>query len=123
MDLQDVVDRCPAHMTGADLYALCSDAMTAAIKRKVALIDDGEKTDAILLDSVLFVQTIINKFIENHQYQTKWTRVSVSGLDSEDSPVPLCVEDFSAALQNFRPSVSEQELLRYRNIQQRLAAK
>lgn len=57
MDLQDVVDRCPAHMTGADLYALCSDAMTAAIKRKIALIDDGEKTDAILFDSVLFVQT------------------------------------------------------------------
>lgn len=44
VDLHDVVDRCPAHMTGADLYALCSDAMTAAIKRKIALIDDGEKT-------------------------------------------------------------------------------
>ncbi len=45
VDLQEVVDRCPTHMTGADLYALCSDAMTAAIKRKIALIDDGENTE------------------------------------------------------------------------------
>uniref|UniRef100_A0A8C2WH05 Peroxisomal ATPase PEX6 n=1 Tax=Cyclopterus lumpus TaxID=8103 RepID=A0A8C2WH05_CYCLU len=43
VDLQQVVDRCPDHMTGADLYALCSDAMTAAIKRKIALIDRGRK--------------------------------------------------------------------------------
>lgn len=85
VDLHDVVDRCPAHMTGADLYALCSDAMTAAVKRKIALIDDG--------------------------------------LDSEDSPIHVSVADFSAALENFKPSVSDQELLRYKNIQQRLTAK
>ncbi|XP_074485873.1 peroxisomal ATPase PEX6 isoform X1 [Sebastes fasciatus] len=85
VDLQQVVDRCPDHMTGADLYALCSDAMTAAIKRKISLIDDG--------------------------------------LDSEVSPVLVSVEDFSSALENFQPSVSDEELLRYRNIQQKLTAK
>ncbi|XP_070844214.1 peroxisomal ATPase PEX6 isoform X1 [Chaetodon trifascialis] len=84
VDLQDVVHRCPAHMTGADLYALCSDAMTAAIKRKIRLVDEG--------------------------------------LDSEDSPVLVSIEDFSAALENFKPSVSDEELLRYRNIQQKLSA-
>ncbi|KAM9314084.1 peroxisomal ATPase PEX6 [Pholidichthys leucotaenia] len=85
VNLQEVVDRCPAHMTGADLYALCSDAMTAAIKRKICLIN--------------------------------------SSVDSEDSPVLLSVEDFSTALENFKPSVSDQELLRYQNIQQKLSAK
>ncbi|XP_040892897.1 peroxisome assembly factor 2 isoform X3 [Toxotes jaculatrix] len=85
VNLQEVVDRCPTHMTGADLYALCSDAMTASIKRKISLID--------------------------------------SGLDSEDSPVLLSVEDFSTALENFKPSVSDQELLRYKNIQQKLTVK
>ncbi|KAK5926066.1 hypothetical protein CgunFtcFv8_021669 [Champsocephalus gunnari] len=85
VDLQQVVDRCPHHMTGADLYALCSDAMTAAIKRKISLIDEG--------------------------------------LDSQESPVLVTVEDFSSALENFKPSVSEEELLRYRNIQQKLTAK
>lgn len=44
VNLQLLVERCPAHMTGADLYALCSDAMTAAIKRKICLIDSGKKT-------------------------------------------------------------------------------
>ncbi|CAK6982654.1 LOW QUALITY PROTEIN: peroxisomal ATPase PEX6 [Scomber scombrus] len=82
--LQDLVQRCPSHMTGADLYALCSDAMTTAVKRKICLIEQG--------------------------------------LDSEDSPVRLSDEDFSAALENFKPSVSADELLRYRNIQQRLTA-
>lgn len=48
VDLLEVLDRCPAHMTGADLYALCSDAMTAAIKRKIALIEDGKKTGSRL---------------------------------------------------------------------------
>uniref|UniRef100_A0A3B5LYC1 Peroxisomal ATPase PEX6 n=1 Tax=Xiphophorus couchianus TaxID=32473 RepID=A0A3B5LYC1_9TELE len=83
VNLQDVVDRCPTRMTGADLYALCSDAMTAAIKRKIQQINDG--------------------------------------LDSEDSPVLLSAEDFSSALKNFRPSVSEAELLRYRSIHQELS--
>uniref|UniRef100_A0A3P9Q6J3 Peroxisomal ATPase PEX6 n=1 Tax=Poecilia reticulata TaxID=8081 RepID=A0A3P9Q6J3_POERE len=83
VNLQDVVDRCPTRMSGADLYALCSDAMTAAIKRKIQQINDG--------------------------------------LDSEDSPVLLCAEDFSSALKNFRPSVSEAELLRYRSIHQELS--
>ncbi|XP_070409800.1 peroxisomal ATPase PEX6 [Nothobranchius furzeri] len=84
VNLQEVVDRCPAHMTGADLYALCSDAMTAAIKRKICLIDDG--------------------------------------LDSEESPVLLSIKDFSTALGNFKPSVSDHELLRYQNIHQKLSA-
>ncbi|XP_029949670.1 LOW QUALITY PROTEIN: peroxisome assembly factor 2 [Salarias fasciatus] len=84
VDLQELVDRCPAEVTGADLYALCSDAMTAAIKRKTALIDQG--------------------------------------LDCEDSPVLLTLQDFSSALESFRPSVSSQELLRYRSLQQRVEA-
>ncbi|CAB1422511.1 unnamed protein product [Pleuronectes platessa] len=83
VNLEEVVESCPAHMTGADLYALCSDAMTGAIKRKIALIDEG--------------------------------------VDSEDSPVVLSADDFSASLENFKPSVSEQELLRYANIQQKLS--
>ncbi|XP_029374028.1 peroxisome assembly factor 2 isoform X2 [Echeneis naucrates] len=85
LDLQDLVDRCPPHMTGADLYALCSDAMTAAIKRKILHIEDG--------------------------------------LDSEESALVLSVEDFTSALETFRLSVSDEELLRYKNIQQKLAVK
>lgn len=41
VNLQQVVERCPTHMTGADLYALCSDAMMVAIKRKMFFMEGG----------------------------------------------------------------------------------
>ncbi|XP_077427477.1 peroxisomal ATPase PEX6 isoform X2 [Vanacampus margaritifer] len=41
VDLRQVLARCPAHVSGADLYALCSDAMTAAVKRKIGAVRDG----------------------------------------------------------------------------------
>nr|XP_057902091.1 peroxisomal ATPase PEX6 isoform X2 [Doryrhamphus excisus] len=84
VNLLQVVERCPAHMSGADLYALCSDAMTAAIKRKISLINQG--------------------------------------LDSEDSPVRLSVDDFAVALDGFHASVSQEELLRYKHLQRALTA-
>lgn len=43
VNLQQLVERCPAHMSGADLYALCSDAMMAAIKRKTISMETGEQ--------------------------------------------------------------------------------
>lgn len=85
ISLQDVVERCPPQLTGADIYALCSDAMTSAIKRKIARVTDG--------------------------------------LDTEDTPLILSAEDFNQALDCLKPSVSEQELLKYKLIQQKLTAK
>ncbi|XP_067115756.1 peroxisomal ATPase PEX6 isoform X1 [Osmerus mordax] len=85
VSLQDIVDRCPSQLTGADMYALCSDAMMSAIKRKIALISDG--------------------------------------LDTDDSPLILSADDFNHALKSLKPSVSDQELLKYKHIQQKLTAK
>uniref|UniRef100_A0A674IHV9 Peroxisomal ATPase PEX6 n=1 Tax=Terrapene triunguis TaxID=2587831 RepID=A0A674IHV9_9SAUR len=39
--LNSVLDQCPAQLTGADLYALCADAMLCAVKRKVDWIEEG----------------------------------------------------------------------------------
>lgn len=55
VDLEEVLSHCPAHLTGADLYALCSDAMMAAIKRKVALIEDGEERVGLSVVLLLYV--------------------------------------------------------------------
>lgn len=85
VSLEAVVAGCPSQLSGADLYALCAEAMTAAIRRKTCHIADG--------------------------------------LDSEDSPLLLSAEDFSVALKDLQPSVSDQDLLKYRHIQQQLAAK
>nr|XP_023686088.1 peroxisome biogenesis factor 6 isoform X2 [Paramormyrops kingsleyae] len=85
VSLVDIVERCPPQLTGADMYALCSDAMTLAIKRKINCIQEG--------------------------------------LDTESSQLVLSSEDFWQALEKLRPSVSDQELLKYKLIQQKFAAK
>ncbi|MBN3295076.1 PEX6 factor, partial [Amia calva] len=41
VSLLDIIEHCPPQLTGADMYALCSDAMTSAIKRKICRIDEG----------------------------------------------------------------------------------
>uniref|UniRef100_A0A8V5G3P5 Peroxisomal ATPase PEX6 n=1 Tax=Melopsittacus undulatus TaxID=13146 RepID=A0A8V5G3P5_MELUD len=84
VNLTTVLEKCPAQLTGADMYALCSDAMMCAVKRKVEWIEEG--------------------------------------LDTESSALILTMDDFLQAAARLQPSVSEQELLRYRLIQQKFAA-
>ncbi|KAK1171252.1 peroxisome assembly factor 2 [Acipenser oxyrinchus oxyrinchus] len=85
VSLPDVIERCPPQLSGADIYALCSDAMMSAIKRKIRRIDEG--------------------------------------LDTEDSDLLLMREDFQHALEKLQPSVSDQELLKHKLIQQKFTAK
>ncbi|XP_028676134.2 peroxisome assembly factor 2 isoform X1 [Erpetoichthys calabaricus] len=82
--LHDVIERCPPQLTGADLYALCSDAMMSALKQKIKRIEEG--------------------------------------LETEESDLVLRREDFQNALEKLQPSVSEQELLKYKLIQQKFTA-
>lgn len=42
VSLVNVLDCCPPQLTGADLYSLCSDAMTTALKRRVHDLEEGE---------------------------------------------------------------------------------
>uniref|UniRef100_A0A8I4A2E5 Peroxisomal ATPase PEX6 n=1 Tax=Callithrix jacchus TaxID=9483 RepID=A0A8I4A2E5_CALJA len=41
VNLVNVLDCCPPQLTGADLYSLCSDAMTAALKRRIHDLEEG----------------------------------------------------------------------------------
>lgn len=45
-----------------------------------------------------------------------------AGLDTESSDLVLTMEDFLQAVAGLQPSVSDQELLRYKLIQQKFAA-
>ncbi|XP_016847023.2 peroxisome biogenesis factor 6 isoform X2 [Anolis carolinensis] len=58
VNLLGVLDKCPVQLTGADLYALCSDAMMSAIKRKVEWIEEGLDTEnsELMLTMEDFVQ-------------------------------------------------------------------
>ncbi|KAM4694030.1 peroxisome biogenesis factor 6 [Discoglossus pictus] len=42
VELSLVIERCPAAVTGADLYALCADAMMSAIKEKIQGLEAGQ---------------------------------------------------------------------------------
>ena len=39
LNLSDIAEQCPFNYTGADLYALCSDAMLKAMTRKAEEVD------------------------------------------------------------------------------------
>lgn len=41
VDMADIARQCPANLTGADLYSLCSDAMLAALRRQIAILETG----------------------------------------------------------------------------------
>ncbi|KAK3092432.1 hypothetical protein FSP39_002758 [Pinctada imbricata] len=50
LDLEAIVDHCPNTLTGADFYALCSDAMLYAMKDRIRLLQDGKTTDQSALE-------------------------------------------------------------------------
>lgn len=41
LDLAAITERCPSNLTGADLYALCADAMLCALRRRIMLLEEG----------------------------------------------------------------------------------
>lgn len=41
VDLHDLAAQCPAHLTGADLYALCSEALLVALRHTVQRLEVG----------------------------------------------------------------------------------
>ncbi|ELW66028.1 Peroxisome assembly factor 2 [Tupaia chinensis] len=84
VSLVSVLDCCPPQLTGADLYSLCSDAMMAALKRRVHDLEEG--------------------------------------LEPGSSTLSLTMEDLLQAAARLQPSVSEQDLLRYKRIQRKFAA-
>ena len=43
VDLEVLATQCPVNLTGADLYALCSDAMLTALRKQVAELDKQRK--------------------------------------------------------------------------------
>ncbi|KAM3930863.1 peroxisome biogenesis factor 6 [Leptodactylus fuscus] len=57
VDLSHVLQFCPAALTGADLYALCADAMMSAIKEKVQRLQEG--TDEPVPELVLRLEHLL----------------------------------------------------------------
>ncbi|TVY48643.1 Peroxisomal biogenesis factor [Lachnellula occidentalis] len=98
LSLQRVASRLPFTYTGADFYALCSDAMLKAVTRQASLVDT--KIAVINKNST----KISTAYFFDH-YATK-----------EDTDVVVTEEDFMLAEQELVPSVSFGELEHYKKV-------
>lgn len=106
MDLRRVADRCPFHYTGADFYALCSDAMLKAMTR--------------VADSI---ETKVNKLNEEKRPDLPHPLTAQYYLSHLVTPDEIVVQaeevDFVKALEELIPSVSATELAHYSKVREK----
>ncbi|TFY82055.1 hypothetical protein EWM64_g1949 [Hericium alpestre] len=104
LDLWKVVEQCPFNFTGADFYALCSDALLKAMARKAEEIDD-----------------IIAHISQSHASTQRQEKITPQYYLNEiatpaDILVTVSQKDFNAALSELVPSVSQSEMEHYAQI-------
>ncbi|KAJ1947634.1 peroxisomal assembly protein [Kickxella alabastrina] len=104
LDLHAVAEECPFHYTGADFYALCSDALLKAMLRTVDNVD-----------------ALVRQWNEdddrepNEDHPVPMTpQYYLDQIAPEDiKQVTVTMDDFEKALDELIPSVSADELVRY----------
>ncbi|RDB21464.1 Peroxisomal biogenesis factor 6 [Hypsizygus marmoreus] len=108
LDLRAVAEQCPFNYTGADFYALCSDAMLNAMSRKAEAVE--EKIACLNQLPVL-----------NHPYPLTPQYFLAEMASADDINVLVSREDFDHALRSLIPSVSQSEMDHYSHIQRRFS--
>ncbi|KWU43793.1 AAA-domain-containing protein [Rhodotorula sp. JG-1b] len=110
-DLQRLAEQCPFNYTGADFYALCSDAMLKAMTRKAGEIDQR-----------------ISELNAQPPYSTGAAPLLTPQYFLAEIATPaeinvlVAQQDFEAALAELVPSVSQAEMQHYKTVQQRFSA-
>ncbi|GAA5839198.1 hypothetical protein JCM9279_002624 [Rhodotorula babjevae] len=110
-DLAKLAEQCPYNYTGADFYALCSDAMLKAMTRKATEVDDR-----------------IAELNKQPPYSTGAAPALTPQYYLAELATPQEIEvlvaqqDFEAALAELVPSVSQAEMLHYKTVQSRFSA-
>lgn len=102
-----LADKCPLILTGADLYALCTDANLKAISRVIKVVDE-------LLEE--WNQTGPHP---GHPFPTTMPYFLDHVCDAELYKVEVCPVDFEEALAELQPSLSRQELERYERLREK----
>ncbi|ORX84764.1 AAA-domain-containing protein [Anaeromyces robustus] len=106
LDLAEIAEQCPFNYTGADFYALCSDAILKAMIRTISHID--KKIDELNSENKNANPITPAYYLDNMAEESEKT-------------VQVTKEDFQNALNELIPSVSEKDLEHYREIQQRFS--
>ncbi|KAJ3342519.1 peroxisomal assembly protein [Entophlyctis luteolus] len=106
LDLNRVAEQLPGHLTGADLYALCSDSMLKAISRTIRTVDE--------------------KYVEySREHADKHGKQGLSMVDflleteagAANKAVVVNEEDFMSALAELQPSLTAADLAHYAELQ------
>eukprot|EP00887_Chlorella_sp_A99_P007151 scaffold2.g7151.t1 len=103
VDLAAVAERCPGRFTGADLYALCSDAWTRALKRRIAALEAGaapqQRGEGAAAPAPVAAP-----------------QDGAAAAAAAAAAVVVDQDDFLAAAASLTPSLSAEELERYEQI-------
>ncbi|KAG8771529.1 peroxisomal assembly protein [Ceratobasidium sp. 428] len=110
LDLAAVAERCPFNYTGADFYALCSDAMLKAMARKA---EEVERRVA---------EINAQPPLPEHTYPMTAQYYLAELATAAETDVLVNADDFFKALDELVPSVSASELEHYREVQQKFAS-
>ncbi|KAG7452765.1 AAA-domain-containing protein [Guyanagaster necrorhizus] len=126
-DLSALAERCPFNLTGADFYAVCSDALLNAMTRKA---EELEETIGLFLVSANFAHANdtlssarLNSQPGGDQYPYPLTPqyYLAEVASQEEVNVIVTEDDFTLALNHLVPSVSEAEMRHYAIIQQQFS--
>ena len=108
-DMRVIAEQCPFNLTGADFYALCSDAMLKAMTRKAGEVDAtvarlNAQGPSGTHPYPLTPQYYLAELAAPHEIQVQVSRA-----------------DFEHALRELVPSVSASEMAHYREVQNRFS--
>lgn len=124
LNLRSVAEQCPFNFTGADFYALCSDAMLKAMTRKASEVDIkiGKylcSPGLVLINLVLVAALNSQPPQEDHPYPITPQYYLAKMVTDGETDVVVAFEDFENALRELVPSVSRIEMEHYRSVQAR----
>ncbi|KAJ6606664.1 AAA-domain-containing protein [Mycena vulgaris] len=109
LDLARLAEQCPFNYTGADFYALCSDAMLNAMSRKAEALERK------------LAQLNSEPGLDDHPRPLTSQYYLAELASAEDIEVLVSQSDFDRALASLVPSVSQSEMDHYAHIQQRFS--
>ncbi|TCD67646.1 peroxisomal assembly protein [Steccherinum ochraceum] len=110
LDLNNIVEACPFHFTGADFYALCADSLLRAMSRKAEQVDEK----IALLNANPPPHS-------NHPYPLTPQYYLAEMAEPSDIEVLVSHEDFKVSLDNLVPSVTPEEMAHYSDVQKQFS--
>ena len=105
MDLGSLAADCPAHTTGADLYALCSEALLMALRRTIQTLEEERAQGS--------AATAGGEGGEG---------VSAEAMEDGAEALIVTKDDFLSAMAHLTPSVAKSELERYQELRKSAVA-